>query len=59
MVAEYTREFYDPAHADAVRLSANGYQMARAEAAWNQRVREVWDRVRFVETGSAPGGYRS
>ena len=56
MVAEYAREFYDPAHADAVRLSANDYQEARAEAAWNERVKLVWDRVRFVETGAPPVG---
>jgi starch phosphorylase len=56
MVSEYAREFYDPAHADAVRLSANGYQEARAEAAWNQRVSLIWDRVRFVETGAPPVG---
>jgi starch phosphorylase len=56
MVQEYAREFYDPAHADAVRLSAGDYQEARAEAAWNERVRQVWDRVHFVETGTAPVG---
>ena len=39
-----------------MRLSANGYQEARAEAAWNQRVRLIWDRVRFVETGAPPVG---
>jgi starch phosphorylase len=56
MVEDYAREFYAPAHADAVRLSANDYQEARAEAAWNERVKLVWDRVRFVETGEAPVG---
>ena len=56
MVREYARELYDPAHADAVRLRANDYQEARAEAAWNERVSQVWDQVRFVETGSAPNG---
>src|SRR5208337_1410945 len=56
MVAEYAREFYDPAHADAVRLSANDFREARAEAAWNERVKQVWDQVRFVDTGMAPVG---
>jgi glycogen phosphorylase len=56
MVSEYAREFYDPAHADALRLRENGYEAARFLARWNQRVREVWDRVRFVETGPALTG---
>ncbi len=56
MVAEYDREFYDPAHADAVRLRNNDFEAARVLAQWNERVRQVWDRVRFVETGPAPVG---
>jgi starch phosphorylase len=56
MVAEYASEFYDPAHADSVRLRQNDYEAARVLTRWNERVREVWDRVRFVETGPAPVG---
>jgi len=56
MVAEYAQEFYEPAHAEAMRLSENNYAAAREEAAWNRRVNEVWDRVRFVETGPPPEG---
>ena len=56
MVAEYASEFYEPAHADAVRLMQNGYEAARAAARWEERVRKVWDQVRFVETGPAPAG---
>jgi glycogen phosphorylase len=54
MVTEYASEFYDPAHAEALRLTANGFQAAREAASWNTRVREVWDKVRFVKTGPAP-----
>jgi starch phosphorylase len=39
-----------------VRLSANDYKEARAEAAWNERVSKIWDKVRFVETGAPPVG---
>jgi len=56
MVSEYEREFYDPAHAEALRLRENDYLAARQAAAWNLKVREVWDRVRFVETGAPPVG---
>ena len=30
--------------------------MARDKAAWNARVRAVWDRVRFVEAGTTSPG---
>jgi starch phosphorylase len=56
MVTEYASQFYDPAHTEALRLTANGFQAAREAARWNKRVREVWDKVRFVETGPAPEG---
>ena len=50
-------EFYDPAHAEALRLTRGRLcRGARRRPRWNQRVREVWDRVRFVETGPAPAG---
>jgi starch phosphorylase len=56
MVSEYAREFYEPAHTEALRLSADDYAQARTEAAWNRKVREVWPSVRFVETGPPPPG---
>ncbi len=55
-VADMRASFAELAHADSVRLSANDYQEARAEAAWNEKVNQVWDQVRFVETGSPPVG---
>jgi starch phosphorylase len=57
MVAEYAREFYDPAHADAVRLSANDYQEARAEAAWNERVKPGLGPGALRGDRRAPGGH--
>jgi starch phosphorylase len=30
--------------------------MVREKARWNSRVREVWDRVRFVDPGGGPNG---
>jgi glycogen phosphorylase len=54
MVAEYDSQCYEPAYADALRMRENHYQAAREAASWNQRVRQVWDQVRFVETGPPP-----
>ncbi|HTS65666.1 MAG TPA: alpha-glucan family phosphorylase [Candidatus Acidoferrales bacterium] len=56
MVREYTSELYDPAHIAHIRMCGSGYNLARERAAWNARVREVWDRVHFVEAGPGPGG---
>ena len=32
------------------------YQLSHETAHWNSRIREVWDRVRFVDAGQGPGG---
>src|SRR6185295_525392 len=56
MIGQYMSELYDPAHLAHARMCASGYNMARERAQWNARVREVWDRVRFVEAGPEPGG---
>ena len=56
MVEEYARELYDPAHAAYLRLSANNFELAKDIARWNARVRGLWDRIRFLETGPAPSG---
>jgi len=56
MIQEYDLQLYAPAQDNSVRLRAANYQGARERARWNARVREVWDRVRFIDTGSpAPG----
>jgi starch phosphorylase len=56
MVREYMSELYDPAHLAHNRMCGSAYNLARERARWNARVREVWDRVRFVEAAPGPGG---
>ena len=56
MVTEYMRELYDPAHTSCMMMRKSGYQAVRDWAQWDERVRQVWDRVKFVETGDAPVG---
>jgi starch phosphorylase len=56
MVREYMSELYEPAHSQHIRLLKSEYQLVREKAHWNSRIREVWDRVRFVEAGPAPAG---
>jgi glycogen phosphorylase len=56
MVREYMNELYDPAHSQHVRLVQSDFRLIHEKAEWNSRIREVWDRVRFVEAGPGPGG---
>jgi starch phosphorylase len=53
MVREYMTQLYEPAHIQHLRAHDADFKMVRDKARWNGRVRELWDRVRFVE--SAPG----
>ncbi|MDR3703538.1 MAG: alpha-glucan family phosphorylase [Candidatus Sulfopaludibacter sp.] len=54
MVREYMTELYEPAHEQHLRAQDNDYAMVRDKARWNSRIREVWDRIRFVESGYGP-----
>jgi starch phosphorylase len=54
MVREYMTELYEPAHSQHLRIQQSNYAFVRDKARWNSRVREVWDRVRFVDSGSGP-----
>jgi starch phosphorylase len=56
MVHEYMTELYEPAHLGHLRMRKAQYQMSREKSVWNSRVRDVWDRVRFVDAGQGPGG---
>jgi starch phosphorylase len=56
MVREYMAELYEPAHRQHLRMQAADYALARDKAAWNAKVRAVWDRVRFVESAAASPG---
>ena len=56
MVSEYDSSLYQPAHANFVELRESNYEKAREKTRWSRRVREVWDRVDFVDLGPAPAG---
>ena len=51
MLTEYNRHLYLPAHQGWERASRDGFAPVRERVAWNARVVECWNRVRFVETG--------
>ena len=53
MLREYMTQLYEPAHKQRVNMIAERYAGVHERARWNARVREVWDRVRFVEPGPA------
>jgi starch phosphorylase len=54
MVANYMSQLYDPANQQHHRVRAGGYGKIREKVLWNARIREAWDRVRFVESSPAP-----
>ncbi|MCX6629040.1 MAG: alpha-glucan family phosphorylase [Candidatus Solibacter sp.] len=56
MVHEYMTELYEPAHSGHLRMRKADYSLSREKTLWNARVREVWDRVRFVDAGPGPSG---
>ena len=56
MVKEYMEQLYQPAHEQHLRAAAGEFRLAHERASWNARVREVWDRVRFVDSGDGPTG---
>jgi starch phosphorylase len=56
MVREYMSELYEPAHLQHLRALKDDYSQIRDKARWNLRIREVWERVRFLEAGPEPTG---
>jgi len=56
MVREYMNELYEPAHQQHVRIRDSAYALVREKSEWNKRIREVWDKVKFVECGPLPVG---
>jgi glycogen phosphorylase len=56
MVKEYMDQLYQPAHEQHLRSVAAQFSLTHERARWNARVREVWDRVRFVDSGDGPTG---
>jgi starch phosphorylase len=57
MVREYTERFYLPAAERQRQLTADGMARARSLAAWKERVRDQWPKVRIksVTAGSLEG----
>ncbi len=55
MVRQYMTELYDPAHTQHLRAREAGFAQVHDRAKWNARVRQLWDRVHFVETLPAAG----
>jgi starch phosphorylase len=55
MVAEYMSELYQPAHKLWTDISASGFEAARKKTGWEQRIRQQWDRIRFIELGDGAG----
>jgi len=56
MAREYMTELYEPAHSQHIRAQRNDYSQVRDKARWNLKIREAWDRVRFVEAGTDLSG---
>jgi starch phosphorylase len=57
MVREYMTQLYEPAHSLHIRVAGGHYEAVRDKARWTARIREVWERVRFVEAaGPQPAG---
>ncbi len=56
MVDEYMSQLYRPAHEAYQAMRADDYRKAREQARWNRRVREVWEKVRFLEVASPVDG---
>jgi len=56
MVKEYMDQLYQPAHEQHLRAVAEKFRLTHERANWNARVREVWDRVRFLDSGDGPTG---
>jgi starch phosphorylase len=52
MVNEYMQELYEPAHLAYSQMARDDFRDARRRAHWNARIREVWDRVQFVDVGA-------
>ena len=56
MVHDYMTQLYGPAHQLHLAAVKEDYSQIRDRARWDARIREAWDRVRFVEAGSAAPG---
>ncbi len=57
MMAEYMSELYQPAHKLWTEISDNSFSAARNKTIWENRVRQVWDQIRFIDLGEGPGDH--
>jgi len=55
-VREYMSELYEPAHQQHLRVRDHDYSAIHEKSRWTSRIREAWDRVKFVEAGPGPAG---
>jgi starch phosphorylase len=56
MVAEYVNQIYEPSHRMSEEFAAGGYARVRERVQWENRVRELWSRVRIVQAEHEPDG---
>ena len=54
MVAEYNAELYQPAHKIWREISANSFESVRNKSRWEERLKQFWHLIRFVELGDGP-----
>lgn len=54
MVAEYMSELYQPAHKLWNELSADNFASLRERAVWEQRTRNAWRDIKFLNLGDEP-----
>jgi starch phosphorylase len=50
MVNDYDTELYSPAHKEWERLRDGKFADAKKRAEWNNKVREIWSQVTFLDT---------
>ncbi len=54
MVNDYDTKLYTPAHKAFVSFHQSEFQKAREIAGWGAKVRDVWNRVDFLEASPSP-----
>jgi glycogen phosphorylase len=55
MVKDYTTDYYEPAAAAAISISADGCAPAKELAAWKSRIRANWSSVHVVSVDASDG----
>ena len=55
MVAEYMSELYQPAHQLWLNVSERNFEAARQKTAWDSRLYQNWDQIKFLDLGEGPG----